>query len=294
MGFFTRLFSRKKPSQGSGEGGESCEPMENDMSEMIEPDQMSTEVMITDQNGRPVNVDPRGVILGNPNVPNGLPGITENIPRRNAPIQASKRDGNPPAQQQVAPQPQARSKQIQPGYAAANPGVPRQFHNQQPQQQQYDQPYDQNYNQPQPQQQRRPVPPPQVPFFEIYTDKSIGAYNLYVDLPGVEHDSINIEYTEEGNAVTITGNRVSIVDKLKAARTGRGKNKEISIEESHSTIPSLLMGEFVFSLPFNKSIDPQNIRMEYTDGVLWVQLPHRVKGEKVVISLKKQKPTEDV
>ena len=263
-----------------------------DGTEILKPDLIHDEMMITDQNGRPLHVDPRSVVMGDPNVPAGLPGLMSPQRQQRPPVNASRLNVNPP--ERVAPNP--TNQGIPPGYGPANPVSAPQFRKQQNQQNQqpyYDQPYEQPQHQPQqPHPQRRQQLP--VPFFEIYTDKSIGAYNLYVDLPGVEHDSINIEYTEEGNAVTITGTRISIVDKLKAARTGRAKNKELSIEESHSTIPSLLMGEFVFSLPFTKSIDPQNIRMEYIDGVLWVQLPHRVKGEKVVISLKKQKTVEDV
>ena len=213
MGWWSKLFSRKKPSQDSGETSdlfyETETPdtiPERPMSDMIDPDMMDPNVQILDEQGRPQHGP---MVVGNPNVPAGLPGLQQPV-RRQAPVQATRRN----AQQAPQHQPQ----QIPAGYQPANNMVAPQPQYQQPQYQQpqYEQQpqYQQPVQQPQPQPQQRQQLPI-MPSYEIYTDKSEHAFHLYLDLPGVDENAFDIWYAEERNVITVTGMRESILDVVK-------------------------------------------------------------------------------
>ena len=162
---------------------------------------------------------------------------------------------------------------------------------QQPRQQQ--RPVQQQQQQQQrPQQQRSqqvPVqqePEHQAPFYPPLELVIVNSeYHLFIDLCGVRKDSLDISFAN--GTLTIAGSRQSSVETLiQSMSKGKGKSKkELNIGETKSTIPLELLNEFSFQLPFKKMVDESAILAGFEDGILHVTLPHRVKGEKVVVAI---------
>lgn len=199
--------------------------------------------------------------------------------------------GQIPRKQRQQPMQQRPMNQQQP--------PPRQYPPQQPppdwnQWQQPQQGYPPMQNYPQqgyPQQQPPPPPPPQqftaapvqrkpYPIYEQYTVDN--EYHLEIDLPGIDEGSLTMEYAD--SILVVGGYRESAVDKLKR---GKSKKTDMTVSDSTSLIPPHLLGKFAFEFPFKKLIDESAILAEYNGGVLHITLPHRVKGDKISIGLKK-------
>lgn len=247
-------------------------------------------LMIDTGNGLvPVNSSQIQHMLNRPGVPEGLPGIS--VPTKKQP-QAMRQNMQPqqyqqPPQHGYQPMPQPAFQQGYPqqGYPQQNwapQGPPQQEYWQQP-----PQGYD-NHGNVMPPQQAVPVPQQQVrqvarkpyPFYEQYTMDN--EYHLEIDLPGIDEHTLSIEYAD--SIVSISGYRENAIGKISRSK----KKKEEQPQEHQCTIPAHLLGKFTFDFTFKKMVDESMISADYTNGVLHVTLPHRVKGEKVKIGLKKQ------
>ena len=257
--------SQKKPYKGILETNDN---FRKNMPLIIEnPDQVDTSnIMIDDGRGNMVQASPQQMqaMMYRPNNYEGLPGMRK--------------------PQQNQPRPQQRTQMQQPYNQQAQDWQAQQQWNQPPQQQQPyypNQPMAQGYPPPPPPPQNIQQPPRKLyPIFELYTIDN--EYHLEIDLPGIDEQSLTIEYAD--SIVTVGGTRELAVDKLKR---GKSKKKDMPITDVQSTIPSHLLGKFSFDFPFKKLVDESNISADYIAGVLHITLPHRVKGDKVSIGIKK-------
>jgi HSP20 family molecular chaperone IbpA len=245
--------------------------------------------MIDTGNGLvPVNSSQIQHMLNRPGIPEGLPGLS--VPRKARPQQPQQ-----PRPQHMPPQqPQQYQPMPQPTYQNQNYQQPQQnwqyppqqqppeYWNNQPQQPMPGQGYDAQGNvMPVQQPVQQPLPRQQqarkvYPFFEQYTMDN--EYHLEIDLAGIDESTLSIEYAD--SIVTISGYRENIINKLT-------KLKGEAPQEHQSNMPQHLIGKFSFDFSFKKMVDESMISADYTGGVLHVILPHRIKGEKVKIGLKK-------
>lgn len=307
-----RQVPSKRPYTGYVEDEFLGEQTENEMPiipEMSKRDGVDTYNIMVETDGGDVQADPSIIqnMLKRPGVPDGLPGMS--VPVRRQQNQQGHQ-GRPMQQhQQLPPQQQnpyqRQQPQQQPQYAPGyQPGY----------QPQYDPNVDWGNNAPPPywpnQQQQPPMPPQQqpgydqqppppppprpvaqaaqprklYPHFEQYSIDN--EYHLEIDLPGVEETSLGIEYAD--SIVTVSGYRENAADRI---RRVKNKKKEVSIQDHQCTVPTHLLGKFAFDFPFKKMVDESAITADYANGILHLTLPHRVKGDKVTIGVKK-KPTQ--
>ena len=98
-------------------------------------------------------------------------------------------------------------------------------------------------------------------------------YLVKVDLPGVKADDVNIEVNE--NVLSISGSRVA--DKTKQAQL---------VERPY--------GSFVRNLTLPKGVDSEQIKADYSDGVLTLHIPKpaEIKPKKIAIGAGTQKQLE--
>lgn len=254
----------------------------NNMPMLVEQqDHVDTQmIMIDDGNGNMVQATPQQMqaMMYRPDNFDGIaPG---QIPRKQ----------RPPQQMQQRPMQPQRPYPQQPQQQQQQPQEWNQW--QQPPQQGY--PPMQNYpQQGYPQQQ----PPPQqftaapvqrkpYPIYEQYTVDN--EYHLEIDLPGIDEGSLTMEYAD--SILVVGGYRESAVDKLKR---GKSKKTDMTVSDSTSLIQPHLLGKFAFEFPFKKLIDESAILAEYNGGVLHITLPHRVKGDKISIGLRKPTKSSD-
>lgn len=155
---------------------------------------------------------------------------------------------------------------------------------QQPIQQGYQQPPQQSYGdwqqqpvyQQPPQQQFQAPPRKPYPMYELYTVNN--EYHLEIDLPGIDESSLTMEYAD--STLVVGGKRDRATDKLK-------RMNSVEITDVQSSISNHLLGTFAFEFPFKKLIDESAIQAEYIAGILHITMPHRVKGDRITIGLKK-------
>lgn len=239
-----------------------------------------SQMFVEDQFGNQIEVTPDAVnrMLHRPDNFDGLPGLSKPNPKKQTPNRQAppQHISMQPPPQQVYHQQPIEQMQPQPQYAP------------QPQYQ-----YAPQYNgttmpppQYQPPQYNAPVTPQRkYPAYEIYTIDN--EYVLDIDLPGIDESSLNIEYMD--GFLTVSGNRYPSTEKQKDRTPGRKKKIESIPQDYHSTIPEYLMGEFSFEFPIKKQIDEASISADYNNGVLKINLPHRVKGDKVTIGIGKKR-----
>ncbi len=264
-------------------------------SQIEQADNVNTsQIEMIDERGNKVVVDSNQLAQRQEKVPDGIniPGLGKVGPNSNKPKQPPVNRGNVASNQgrpQQPQQPQQPLPQYQQPHAVnmhnqnsnynPNNTVPQntvpQNIQQQPQQPQYTQP---QYTQPQ------PVPvqsnTTHSPFTEIAMTED--EYHIYIDLPGVNKDSLNTSFN--AGILSISGNRVSNIEKLRKEKKGTRRKKEPILNE-HITVPSFLINKFKFDYPFQKSVDESKITAKLEDGILHITLPHRVKGEEVSIPI---------
>ena len=88
--------------------------------------------------------------------------------------------------------------------------------------------------------------------------------------------------------MTVSGYRENAADRIRRVKS---KKKEVSIQDHQCTVPQHLLGKFAFDFPFKKMVDESAITADYANGILHLTLPHRVKGDKVTIGVKKKPAT---
>lgn len=228
-------------------------------------------IMIDDGNGNMVQASPQQM-QAMMYRPDNFEGISPNQRRPHPqqpmpPRQMNQQHPRQPFPQQPPPQDWNQWQQPQNGYPQQN-YQPHGYPQQPPPQQQFMQ-----------QQPRKPYP-----IYEQYTVDN--EYHLEIDLPGIDEGSLTMEYAD--SILVIGGYRESAMDKLKRGKT---KKMDLTVSDSTSLIPTHLLGKFSFEFPFKKLIDESAILAEYNGGILHITLPHRVKGDKVSIGLKK--PSKD-
>jgi HSP20 family protein len=98
-------------------------------------------------------------------------------------------------------------------------------------------------------------------------------YVVLVDLPGVKSEDVTIEFNEQ--VLTISGSRVPV-------------------ETGESQLVERPYGSFVRSLTLPKGVDSDQIKADYTDGVLALHIPKpaEIKPKKIAISSGSQKQIE--
>ena len=268
---------------------------------MSKPDSVDTQnVIIQDENGNDISVNFNQLAAMQPKVPDGLPGLS--VPRR--PPQQ-----RPPQQQQPQQQPMQQQQPIQqqPIYQQPVYQQPQQIQQpmyQQPIQQQYQEPVyqqpiqQQQYQQPIQQQQPMqapPIPPrapiqapvqrqPPYPPYELMTVDADSEYHLFLDLPGVDESQLNVDYAE--GVVTISGFRESSIEIMRKEKDV-DTSKLDPLSDVMTTVPKYMLNDFSFDFGFKKVIDETKITADYKNGRIHVTLPHRMKGDKVSIMIKK-------
>lgn len=110
-----------------------------------------------------------------------------------------------------------------------------------------------------------------------------GAYHIWIDLAGVKRENVKVSYNN--SILVVSGSRISNLDLLELDGEGNRRTHSKKILQESSTVPHYLLGDFSFSYPFKKLIDETSIQATFTDGVLHIVLPHRVKGEEVIIPI---------
>jgi len=105
------------------------------------------------------------------------------------------------------------------------------------------------------------------PAVDIYEDKE--SYILWIDLPGVEKDDINLKVEE--NSLIIKGERKSPAD--------TEKQNYLKAERQ--------MGNFYRSFTLPRHIDIEAIQAKYDNGVLQLKIPKKseVKSKEIKINL---------
>lgn len=98
-------------------------------------------------------------------------------------------------------------------------------------------------------------------------------YLVMVDLPGVKSEDVSIELNDQ--VLTISGSRVPV-------------------ETGESQLAERPYGSFVRNLTLPKSVDGDQIRADYHDGVLELHIPKpaEIKPKKIAISAGSQKQIE--
>jgi Molecular chaperone (small heat shock protein) len=126
------------------------------------------------------------------------------------------------------------------------------------------------------------APDTNMPPYEMlmYDDR----YEIYVDLPGVSPENLNVEYSNDGSLV-VSGTRESYATGREPKDQATGKKKQKKAIQRISTVPKCQLGKFSFEFPLKKMVDETNIKAELDNGILHVTLLHRIKGEKVRIAL---------
>ena len=222
--------------------------------EILEPDQSNPQSVYVDENGRQHHLTPNHLAGANPNNRRQPP----NRPNPNA--NRNNNMNNPNMNNPNMNNPNMN-----------NPNMNNQNVNQ-------------NVNlTPNPNPNPNPNPAPvinQFPPFEVAEIK--GNYHLFLDLAGVQKEEISIVF--ENSALIISGKRDSSIEKLKKDLKSESAAKK-KIMSSKSTIPAYLMTKFSFRFPFNKMIDESAMIAQFTDGVLHITLPHRVKGDKIEVAI---------
>jgi HSP20 family molecular chaperone IbpA len=272
-------------------------------SQLETPDNINTnQVEIIDQKtGKKMMLDASQASQMQEKVPDGInvPGLGKfdnkkkaqgqrRAPQQGAPQQQAPRQAAPQQQQQQQQVPQQQVPQQQ-GYPPQQQQAPQGYPQQQPQGFQPQGGYPQqngynvipDYNQQPPQQVHvnqsagQYLPPSEIAMVE-------GAYHVYVDLPGVSKESLNVSFN--AGTLNVTGERAGSITALRKEIKGpRGRKDPILTE--HNTIPPFLVGKFEFKYPFQRLIDESKLEANMVDGVLHVMLPHRVKGEEVSIPI---------
>ena len=261
------------------------------------PDNINTsQIEVIDQKtGKQVMMDANQVAQMQQKIPDGInvPGMGK-FGSKGAPKAPQKG----PQPQPPTPPPQQPPQQApippQKGYPQQPMQQPMQQPIQQPMQQGYPQGYPQGYQQQYQQQPYNVVPgyqqPQQVPVNQgsgQYLPPSEiamieGAYHVYVDLPGVNKDTLKVSFN--AGTLVISGERIGSIENLRKDMKGpRGRKDPILTE--HNTVPPFIVGKFEFRYPFQRLIDESKLEANLTDGVLHVKLPHRVKGEEVSIPI---------
>lgn len=115
----------------------------------------------------------------------------------------------------------------------------------------------------------------------MYDDR----YEIYVDLPGVSPENLNVEYSNDGSLVVSGVRESNATGREPKAGKGDGKKRQKKVVQRISTVPKCQLGKFSFEFPLKKMIDETNIKAELDNGILHVTLFHRIKGEKVRIAL---------
>ncbi|KAJ1278551.1 hypothetical protein BS78_04G088200 [Paspalum vaginatum] len=95
-----------------------------------------------------------------------------------------------------------------------------------------------------------------------------GAIVLAVDMPGVSHADVRVQVEEEGNVLTISGERKRAAEgegSKPAAADGGEKQQGVKYVRMERR-----MGKFMRRFPLPDSADLDSIRAEYKDGVLTV------------------------
>lgn len=107
-------------------------------------------------------------------------------------------------------------------------------------------------------------------------------YHFYVDLPGVDKNSVDVQYFN--GAVRITGVRELQSNLIK--KTLKGEKGKRPVLETKVSIPEYLTGKFEFSFDFPLPIDEDSVKGSFKDGVLHVTMELRAsttRGVKVAI-----------
>ena len=204
------------------------------------------------------------------------------------PPQGQQQRPSPQGQQQRPPQqqPPAGYQQQAPAQAPAGyeqaPVAPQQPY-QQPAPQYHEQPYNVVPNGYPPQQQQVPVnqaagqylPPSEIAMIE-------GSYHVFVDLAGVSKESLKVHFNA-GTLVVGGERKGSVLELRKKIKGPRGRKDPILTE--HNTVPPFLVGKFEFKYPFQRLVDESKLSADMENGILHVELPHRVKGEEVSIPI---------
>lgn len=254
----------------------------NNMPMLVEQqDHVDTQmIMIDDGNGNMVQATPQQMqaMMYRPDNFEGIaPG---QIPRKQRPPQQM--------QQRPMQQPQRQYPQQQPQQPPPEWNQWQQPQGYPPQQNYPQQGYPQQQQQPPPQQPFTPTQMPRKPYpiYEQYTVDN--EYHLEIDLPGIDEGSLTMEYAD--SILVVGGYREAATEKLKRIKN---KKTDMTVSDSTSYIPQHLLGKFTFDFPFKKLIDESAILAEYNGGVLHITLPHRVKGDKISIGLKKPTKSND-
>ena len=109
-----------------------------------------------------------------------------------------------------------------------------------------------------------------VPPVDVYEDEQY--ITLKAELPGMEEK--DIEITVENNVLTFTGERKMEIEEKK--------------ENFHRVERSY--GRFVRSFTLPNTVDPENIKAEFTNGILKVTLMKREEAKPKKISVGVEKP----
>lgn len=118
------------------------------------------------------------------------------------------------------------------------------------------------------------------PFYEMILANN--TYHFYVDLPGVDKNSVDVQYFN--GAVRITGVRELQSNLIK--KTLKGEKGKRPVLETKVSIPEYLTGKFEFSFDFPLPIDEDSVKGSFKDGVLHVTMELRAsttRGVKVAI-----------
>jgi HSP20 family protein len=109
------------------------------------------------------------------------------------------------------------------------------------------------------------------------------AYHMYIDLPGVAKEDLSVIL--DNQMLHVSGKRDSSIDVLRK-ELKKGTRKD-PILQSNSSVANYMLGKFTFNYPFNKRIDetPGKMTAQFNDGVLYVMLPHMVKGKETAIPI---------
>ena len=118
------------------------------------------------------------------------------------------------------------------------------------------------------------------PFYEMILANN--TYHFFVDLPGVDKNTVDVQYFN--GAVRITGVRELQSNLMK--KTLKGEKGKRPVLETQVTVPEYLTGKFEFSFDFPLPIDEDSVKGSFKDGVLHVTMELRAsttRGVKVAI-----------